>query len=119
MDGEPEEQRRVTFCLYVCVFYSPELSFAPQLMQPSASVQGLSYILKYTQSSSGCPCERKMQHTNLTTFKTYVSYSAVNISVVARNAAGYSPPAIIPIPAEPAEGLNCRFVLEWITFYLC
>lgn len=48
--------------------------------------------------------------TNKNTRNIYVSYSAVNISVTARNAVGSSPPAILQVPDKPAVGLKGKSV---------
>nr|XP_020467655.1 uncharacterized protein LOC109966833 isoform X2 [Monopterus albus] len=76
-------------------------------MPHAAAIGGVTYILNDTQSSHGCPCVKKHLH-NVTkhTADMYVSYSAVNISVIARNAAGYSRPAIIQVPAKPPADLK-------------
>lgn len=74
-------------------------------MQRAAAVQGLTYILNETH---GCSCADKSYRINSTKYTTYVLYSAANISVIASNAVGSSPPAIIPLPAESAVGLKSR-----------
>ncbi|XP_059196387.1 interleukin-12 receptor subunit beta-1 [Centropristis striata] len=93
----------------------------------AAAVGGVEYIVEDTQSSAGCPCEKNRHHISTTDNKhtTYVSFSAANISVIGRNAAGFSPPAIVQIPAKPAAGLkicdkmlldeklNKKTCLEW------
>ncbi|XP_047443768.1 interleukin-12 receptor subunit beta-1 [Mugil cephalus] len=66
----------------------------------AAAVRGVTYSLTDTQSSASCPCERKGQHTSTNKYTIYLSYSAANISVIARNAAGHSPSAVIQVPAE-------------------
>uniref|UniRef100_A0A3Q1C9K5 Fibronectin type-III domain-containing protein n=1 Tax=Amphiprion ocellaris TaxID=80972 RepID=A0A3Q1C9K5_AMPOC len=83
---------------------------APQMMPHAAAVSGVTYILSDTQSSQGCPCEekRKKHHTDMNKHTIYVPYSAVNISVIARNAAGSSPPAVVQIPTEPVADLKSR-----------
>ncbi|KAI3368646.1 hypothetical protein L3Q82_025652, partial [Scortum barcoo] len=53
------------------------------------------YRLKDSQSSHRCPCLKREAKITGNKYTTYVSYSAVNISVIAINAAGSSPPAII------------------------
>ncbi|XP_034002276.1 uncharacterized protein LOC117495234 isoform X2 [Trematomus bernacchii] len=65
------------------------------------------YSLNDTQSSNGCNCTKKSITTNETKYTTFVSYSAVNISVIGRNAAGSSPQAILQIPAAAAELKIC------------
>ncbi|XP_051232472.1 leukemia inhibitory factor receptor isoform X7 [Dicentrarchus labrax] len=75
-------------------------------MPHTASVGKVNYTLKDTQSSRGCPCEERTHHFKWNKYTTYISYSAANISVIARNAAGYSPPAIIQVPAVPAADLK-------------
>uniref|UniRef100_A0A8C6MF86 Fibronectin type-III domain-containing protein n=1 Tax=Nothobranchius furzeri TaxID=105023 RepID=A0A8C6MF86_NOTFU len=54
-----------------------------------------------THSSHGCPCKRKKSHTsrNSNHHTLHVSYSAVNITVVARNEAGKSPETVLHVPA--------------------
>ncbi|KAK1897217.1 Leukemia inhibitory factor receptor [Dissostichus eleginoides] len=66
------------------------------------------YSLNDTQSSNGCTCTKNRDRINTTetTYTTFVSYSAVNISVIGRNAAGSSPQAILQVPAVPAAGLK-------------
>ncbi|XP_019730808.1 uncharacterized protein il12rb1 isoform X3 [Hippocampus comes] len=91
-----------------------------------AAVTGVTYILKDTQSSGGCPCKKKTTHlTDRTEYTGYISYSPVNFSMIATNKAGSSPTAIIHVPAEPApnlkacnktlldEKLNKTNCLEW------
>ncbi|KAM9848423.1 uncharacterized protein il12rb1 isoform 2-T2 [Aulostomus maculatus] len=82
------------------------LTLTWKLEQQTAAFGSVTYILKDTQSSRGCPCKKKEHHTKTTTHTIYVSYSAVNISVIARNEVGYSSPAIIQLPAEPAANLK-------------
>ncbi|KAM9358382.1 interleukin-12 receptor subunit beta-2 [Symphorus nematophorus] len=79
-------------------------------MPHAAAVTAVTYSLTDTQSSHGCPCGKRKHpiSTQLHKHTTNVLYSAVNISVIARNAAGYSPPAIIQIPAKrPADLKIC------------
>eukprot|EP00064_Thunnus_orientalis_P014682 superscaffoldBa00002585_g14729 len=99
-------------------------------VQHAAAVRGVIYSLNDTQSSHGCPCRpvKNRDPISTTSYTTYVSYSAVNISVIARNAAGSSPPAIIQVPAESAADLktcdetllnvkiNKTTCLEWYEF---
>ncbi|XP_061832378.2 interleukin-31 receptor subunit alpha [Nerophis lumbriciformis] len=75
-------------------------------VQPSAAVSGVAYILNDTRSSRRCPCNKKLHRMEETEYTYYVSYSPVNFSVVARNAAGYSPQAVIQVPAEVAHDLK-------------
>ncbi|XP_070816930.1 leukemia inhibitory factor receptor [Chaetodon trifascialis] len=75
-------------------------------MPHAAAVTEVMYSLRDTQSSLGCPCQSRTHHVKSHKHTTYVSYSAVNISVIAINAAGPSPPAIIPVPAQPAADLE-------------
>ncbi|XP_040896440.1 uncharacterized protein il12rb1 isoform X2 [Toxotes jaculatrix] len=78
-------------------------------MPHAAAIRGVTYRLEDTQSSHGCPCartERRRHNTSETSYTTYVSYSAVNISVIAINAAGCSPSAIVQVPAKPAADLK-------------
>ncbi|KAL6108134.1 il12rb1 [Pungitius sinensis] len=64
------------------------------------------YILNDTQSSHGCPCKKKNDLvTQLSNHTFYVSLSAVNISVIANNSVGYSPPAVVQVQAEPVANL--------------
>uniref|UniRef100_A0A671V1S4 Fibronectin type-III domain-containing protein n=1 Tax=Sparus aurata TaxID=8175 RepID=A0A671V1S4_SPAAU len=63
-------------------------------------------VVMDTQSSQRCPCVVKRPDIKSSEYQTYVSYSAVNISVMAMNAAGSSPPAIIQVPAQPAADLK-------------
>ncbi|XP_075944284.1 oncostatin-M-specific receptor subunit beta isoform X1 [Anarhichas minor] len=71
-------------------------------MPHAAAVTGVSYFLNDTQSFYGCPCKKKGYRINTREHTTTVSLSAVNITVIATNSAGNSPPAIIQVPAEPA-----------------
>ncbi|XP_054459191.1 leukemia inhibitory factor receptor isoform X2 [Anoplopoma fimbria] len=94
-------------------------------MPYAAAVMGVVYNLTDTQSSLGCPCKKKGHLINTSKHTTFVSLSAINITVIARNTAGYSPPAIIQVPAEPAadlkicdntlldKKLNKKTCLEW------
>ncbi|XP_061739375.1 oncostatin-M-specific receptor subunit beta isoform X3 [Nerophis ophidion] len=75
-------------------------------VQPSAAVSGVAYFLNDTQSSRRCPCKKKQHRMEETEYTYYVSYSPVSFSVVARNAAGYSPQAAIQVPAEVAHDLQ-------------
>lgn len=79
---------------------------APQPMPHAAAVTGVMYKVMDTQSSQRCPCVVKRPDIKSSEYQTYVSYSAVNISVMAMNAAGSSPPAIIQVPAQPAADLK-------------
>lgn len=76
-------------------------------MPHAAAVRGVNYTVQDTQSSWGCPCVRSRHPiTQETTRDVYVSYSAVNISVTARNEVGNSPPAIVQVPAKLASDLK-------------
>ncbi|XP_070688329.1 interleukin-12 receptor subunit beta-1 [Pempheris klunzingeri] len=75
-------------------------------MPHAAAATGVTYKLEDTQSSRGCPCKKTRHPNKMNTYTIHVSHSAVNISVIARNAAGYSPPAIVQLPAEPAADLK-------------
>ncbi|XP_051232477.1 leukemia inhibitory factor receptor isoform X12 [Dicentrarchus labrax] len=75
-------------------------------MPHAVSVTGVNYTMNNTQSSRGCPCAERTQHFKWNKYTTYISYSAANISVIARNTAGYSPLAIIQVPAVPAADLK-------------
>ncbi|XP_030288211.1 interleukin-6 receptor subunit beta-like isoform X3 [Sparus aurata] len=75
-------------------------------MPHAAAVTGVMYKVMDTQSSQRCPCVVKRPDIKSSEYQTYVSYSAVNISVMAMNAAGSSPPAIIQVPAQPAADLK-------------
>ncbi|XP_028259602.1 leukemia inhibitory factor receptor [Parambassis ranga] len=75
----------------------------------AASVTGVTYSV--SDSSQECPCKRRKRRKRRTDIETnkytvYVSYSAVNISVIAKNAAGRSPPAVIEEPAVPVADLK-------------
>ncbi|XP_029684184.1 leukemia inhibitory factor receptor isoform X3 [Takifugu rubripes] len=71
------------------------LSWTP--MFQAASVTGVTYSITDTQSSHRCPCKQVHHRTQGTHFTTYVSYSAVNISVIAKNAVGVSPTAVASV----------------------
>ncbi|XP_032382542.1 uncharacterized protein il12rb1 isoform X2 [Etheostoma spectabile] len=77
-------------------------------MPHAAAVSGVNYSLTDTQSPHGCHCQKnrypKITPENIHT--TYVSLSAINISVIATNVAGYSPPAIVEVPAELSADLK-------------
>uniref|UniRef100_A0A7N8X785 Interleukin 12 receptor subunit beta 1 n=1 Tax=Mastacembelus armatus TaxID=205130 RepID=A0A7N8X785_9TELE len=102
---------------------SAVLSSALQPMPHAAAVRGVTYFLKDTQSSHGCPCvKRKHNYTHEHTTFMYVSYSAVNITVIARNVAGESPPAIcvtynlylsLPCDKMLLENLKKKTCHEW------
>ncbi|KAK5606061.1 hypothetical protein CRENBAI_000924 [Crenichthys baileyi] len=72
----------------------------------SAAVRGLTYTVNVTQSSLKCPCKRKSHSTRANSYTVYVSHSAVNITVIARNAAGHSPPAVLHVPVAYAADLK-------------
>lgn len=98
------------------------LNSAPQPVPHAAAVRGVKYSLSDTHSSRGCPCprggKRKRDHYGTTDYTTYnVSYSAVNITIIATNAAGHSPPVIIQVPAEPATDLKSK--PQCICAYVC
>lgn len=78
-------------------------------MPQAEAVRGVTFLLD-TQFHHGCPCWKRKHHiqTFKNTINTYVSYSAVNISIIARNAVGDSPPAIVQVPYEPAADLKSR-----------
>ncbi|XP_005454041.1 interleukin-12 receptor subunit beta-1 [Oreochromis niloticus] len=75
-------------------------------------------------SSQRCICTKTVYH-NKHTIYTFVSYSAANISVIARNDVSVSPPATLQVPVEPASDLeacnktladkeiNRKTCLEW------
>ncbi|XP_038147544.1 interleukin-12 receptor subunit beta-1 [Cyprinodon tularosa] len=75
-------------------------------MHPAAAVGGVTYSVHVTQYSPRCPCKKKSHETRAHSHVVYVSYSAVNITVIARNAAGHSPPATIHIPAASSADLK-------------
>ncbi|XP_041646340.1 interleukin-12 receptor subunit beta-2 isoform X2 [Cheilinus undulatus] len=73
-------------------------------MPPAAAVTGVN--LTDTQSSRGCPCGRRNHLMKKNKYTIYVPLSAVNISVVAMNSAGHSPPAVVQLPAVIPEDLQ-------------
>ncbi|KAF3690768.1 Interleukin-12 receptor subunit beta-1 [Channa argus] len=76
-------------------------------MPHAAAVTGVTYILEDTLSQ-GCTCGKE-KHPIVTknhTASMYVAYSAVNISIFARNTVGVSPPAVIQVPSKPAAELK-------------
>ncbi|KAK9519475.1 hypothetical protein VZT92_022202 [Zoarces viviparus] len=73
-------------------------------MPHAAAVTGVSYNL--TDTMNGCPCKKKGHLINTCEHTTTVLLSAVNITVIANNSAGRSPPVIIEVPAEPAADLK-------------
>ena len=90
---------------------------APQPMPHAAAVTGVTYKVMDTQSSQRCPCVVKRPDIKSSEHQTYVSYSAANISVMATNAAGSSPPAIIQVPAQPAADLKSMW--ECVCVFVC
>lgn len=86
----------------------------------AASVTGVIYSVTDTQSSKSCPCKQVQRHTVGTHFTAYVSYSAVNISVIARNAAGSSPAAVVSIGQIQNADLKseCMHVLVSVRVHL-
>ncbi|XP_022593671.1 interleukin-12 receptor subunit beta-1 isoform X2 [Seriola dumerili] len=83
-----------------------EVALTWKPMPHAAAVGGVTYWLEDTQSSHGCPCKRTKTSRHHNNTVIYVSYSAVNISLTARNAVGYSPSALIEVPAIPAADLK-------------
>ncbi|KAM4740050.1 uncharacterized protein il12rb1 [Anableps anableps] len=76
-------------------------------MPQAATVRNVTYNVNITQSSLKCPCKKKKSHnTRANSYTVYVSYSAANITVIARNAAGLSPPATVHLPAASAADLK-------------
>ncbi|KAF6734362.1 Interleukin-12 receptor subunit beta-1 [Oryzias melastigma] len=77
-------------------------------MPSAAAVRGVKYIVKDTQSSRDCPCKRKKKQPSEQDKNhiVYVSYSSVNITVVAKNPAGLSPQAVIRLPVASAANLT-------------
>lgn len=92
------------------MFVWNELCSAPQPAPPAAAVTGVTYSIRNTQSSHRCPCKKGQHDTKSNKFTTHVSYSAVNISVIARNAAGYSPAEIIQVLPVSAADLKSMCV---------
>lgn len=86
--------------------------FAPQPMHPAASISGVNYSITDTQTSQKCPCKHLQQRTQNNTFTTYVSYSAVNISVTACNAVGSSPVAVEAVGPMPTSHVKGEYTLE-------
>uniref|UniRef100_A0A3B3V231 Fibronectin type-III domain-containing protein n=1 Tax=Poecilia latipinna TaxID=48699 RepID=A0A3B3V231_9TELE len=93
--------------------------WSPVVMVPrmpqAAAVTGVTYIVDVTQSFLRCPCntvggtrKKKSHNIKLNRHTVYVSYSAANITVIARNAAGLSPPAVVHVPAASAPDLKSR-----------
>ena len=80
-------------------------------MLPAASVTGVTYSITESQSSQKCPCKGVQHSTRSNTFTLYVSYSAVNISVVARNAAGFSPAAVAWVGQISTAGVKSECTL--------
>lgn len=83
-----------------------------QDMLHAASVTGVTYSITDTQSSHKCPCKQVQRSTESNHYTIYVSYSAVNISVVARNAAGVSPAAVASVGQMSTAGLKREYTLE-------
>ncbi|KAM3620347.1 uncharacterized protein V6R79_021885 [Siganus canaliculatus] len=77
----------------------------------AAAVTGVKYRLYNTQSP-GCPCKKSEHDIEGTGDTISVSYSTVNITVIAINEAGHSPPTTIHIPPVPAVDLeSCHTTL--------
>ncbi|XP_060890793.1 interleukin-12 receptor subunit beta-2, partial [Labrus mixtus] len=94
-------------------------------MPSATAVTGVTYSLNNTQYPRGCPC-LKSTHLIQNNKKTFhFSYSAVDVFVIANNTAGYSPPAVVHLPAVTAadlkacsatlldEKLDRKTCLEW------
>nr|XP_043899250.1 interleukin-12 receptor subunit beta-2 isoform X3 [Solea senegalensis] len=100
--------------------YKPQVNVTTKLLKGSREVTltwkpmphtaaEVTYRLEYTLSSLRCSCPRAAWRRHpITTnnYKMFVPYSAVKISVTARNAAGCSPPAIVQVPAVPIVNLK-------------
>ncbi|KAM8875142.1 uncharacterized protein il12rb1 isoform 2-T2 [Spinachia spinachia] len=93
----------------------PEVTTTTKLLNGTRKVtlkwkampHAVSYILNDTQSLHKCPCKKKEDHnTTRSTHTIYVSLSAVEIWVMAQNYVGFSPPAIVQLPAEPVANLT-------------
>nr|XP_020512174.1 leukemia inhibitory factor receptor-like isoform X1 [Labrus bergylta] len=96
-------------------------------MPSATAVTGVTYILNNTQYSRGCPCVKSTQliKNNKKTFHLPYSAVDVNVSVIANNTAGCSPPAVVHLPAVTAadlkactatllnEKLDRKTCLEW------
>lgn len=101
------------------VFVQTKLSSALQPVPTAASVTGVTYSV--SDSSHECPCKRRKRRKMRTDIETnkytvYVSYSAVNISVIAKNAAGRSPPAVIEEPSVPVADLKSVYLMSDIIY---
>lgn len=88
-------------------------------MPHAAAVTEVKYLLTDTQSLHGCPCMRRTSEINSNKHTTYVSYSAVNITVMAKNAAGFSPPEIIQVSAKPDVDLKGMCVCASVCYISC
>ncbi|XP_010752539.3 oncostatin-M-specific receptor subunit beta isoform X2 [Larimichthys crocea] len=82
-----------------------EVTLTWKPMPHAEAVTGVTYVLKH-EYSGGCPWVKKTHIIKSTKHTSYVLYSAVNISVIARNTASLSPPAVIRVPAVPAADLK-------------
>lgn len=80
----------------------------------------MTYSINDTQSSHGCPCKKDIREKHITMNKhtTYVSYSAVNITVITRNAAGYSPPWVTSLQPVSTAGFTSMCVTDILCIYL-
>ncbi|XP_055364338.1 uncharacterized protein il12rb1 isoform X2 [Betta splendens] len=109
--AEPKVEPKVAMKTSLLNGYrSVKLSWKPMLH--AAGVPGVTYRLTDTQSSCGCPCmKREPFETEQHSYDMFVSYSAVNISVTAINAAGRSPPATVQLPARAADSEACNKTL--------
>uniref|UniRef100_A0A3P9L1Y9 Fibronectin type-III domain-containing protein n=1 Tax=Oryzias latipes TaxID=8090 RepID=A0A3P9L1Y9_ORYLA len=77
-------------------------------MPSAAAVTNVTFNVKDTQSSHDCPCRKKKKehNTEQNSATVYVSYSSVNITVVAKNPASQSPQAVIRLPVASATNLK-------------
>ncbi|XP_017268887.1 interleukin-12 receptor subunit beta-1 isoform X2 [Kryptolebias marmoratus] len=101
LEHKPEVSSKIKF-----VSHTRQVTLTWKSAPRAATLSGVKYRLNDTQSSRGCPCKKKSRETSTNSYTFYVSYSAVNITVIARNAAGESPQAIIQVPAASAADLK-------------
>ncbi|KAK2835363.1 hypothetical protein Q5P01_015847 [Channa striata] len=123
LEHEPEVTMRIT---HLNGTRMVTLNWKP--VPPGAAVTGVTYMLNNT-SPQGCTCmkEKHPLETKKHTISMYLSYSAVNISIFARNTASISPPAVIQVPFKLSahlkicdnkllETLNKTTCHEWYQF---
>lgn len=78
---------------------------APQPASPAAAVSGVNYTANIAFPSE-CPCKDKPLTTRKNWLTANIFYTAVNISLTAKNAVGDSRTEIIHVPAVSSPDLR-------------